>query len=236
MKWNWQLENWPNFAWDSDKLVVYEQSFTESAGIIIGSSQHISPKGKQNLFIDLMCTDALDSSQIEGEHLNRDSVQSSIKKELGLSTEAPRASMAERGIAKMMVNLYQTISSPLTHQVLFDWYQFLMGNSHHLEHIGQYRKHEEAIQIVSGPDYDRKIHCEAPPSTCVLDEMDQFIGWFERSAFTGSAPLPRLTRSGIAHLWFEIHLFEDGNGRIGRFANIALAAQQSTYLYIDFYY
>lgn len=284
MKWNWQLKDWPNFTWDSDKLVVFEQSFAENAGIIIGSSQHISQEGKQNLFIDLMCTDALDSSEIEGEHLNRDSVQASIQKELGLSTESPRASMAERGIAKMMVNIYQTISSPLTHQVLFEWHQFLMGNSHHLEHIGQYRKHEEAMQIVSGPDYDRKIHFEAPPSKCVSAEMDQFINWFERSSLTGPAPLPTLTRAGIAHLWFEsIHPFEDGNGRIGRaiaekalsqgfskpvmtvlakillkkrkeyyqqlglasktldltswliwFANIALEAQQSTYLYIDF--
>lgn len=284
MKWNWQLENWPNFTWDSDKLVAFEQSFTEGAGIIIGSSQHISQEGKQNLFIDLMCTDALDSSEIEGEHLNRDRVQSSIKKELGLSAEAPRASLAERGIAKMMVNLYQTISSPLTHQVLFEWHQFLMGNSHHLEDVGQYRSHEEAMQIVSGPDYDRKIHFEAPPSKCVPAEMEQFINWFERSSPAGSASLPTLTRAGIAHLWFEsIHPFEDGNGRIGRaiaekalsqgfskpvmtvlakillkkrkeyyqqlglasktldltswllwFANIALEAQQSTYMYIDF--
>ncbi|HFD2427822.1 TPA: Fic family protein, partial [Legionella pneumophila] len=217
MKWNWQLENWPNFTWDSDKLVAFEQSFTEGAGIIIGSSQHISQEGKQNLFIDLMCTDALDSSEIEGEHLNRNSVQSSIKKELGLSAEAPRASLAERGIAKMMVNLYQTISSPLTHQVLFEWHQFLMGNSHHLEDVGQYRSHEEAMQIVSGPDYDRKIHFEAPPSKCVPAEMEQFINWFERSSPAGSASLPTLTRAGIAHLWFEsIHPFEDGNGRIGR--------------------
>ncbi|HAT1976585.1 TPA: Fic family protein [Legionella pneumophila] len=284
MKWNWQLENWPNFTWDSDKLVAFERSFTEGAGIIIGSSQHISQEGKQNLFIDLMCTDALDSSEIEGEHLNRDSVQSSIKKELGLFAEAPRASLAERGIAKMMVNLYQTISSPLTHQVLFEWHQFLMGNSHHLENVGQYRSHEEAMQIVSGPDYDRKTYFEAPSSKCVPAEMEQFINWFERSSLAGSAPLPTLTRAGIAHLWFEsIHPFEDGNGRIGRaiaekalsqgfskpvmtvlakillkkrkeyyqqlglasktldltswllwFANIALEAQQSTYMYIDF--
>ena len=43
---------------------------TENAGIIIGSSQHIFQEGKQNLFIDLRCTDVLDSSEIEGEHLN----------------------------------------------------------------------------------------------------------------------------------------------------------------------
>ncbi len=284
MKWNWQLENWPNFTWESSKLAVLEQSFTENAGIIIGSSRHISHEGKQNLVIDLMCADALDSSEIEGEYLNRDSVQSSIKKELGLFTEAHRASRAEQGIAKMMVNLYQAISSPLTHQILFEWHQFLMGASQHLEHIGQYRKHKEAMQIVSGPDYDRKVHFEAPPSARVLAEMEQFIDWFERSSPVGAASLPALTRAGIAHLWFEsIHPFEDGNGRIGRaiaekalsqgfskpvmtvlskillkkrkeyyqqlglasktldltswliwFANIALEAQQSTYLYIDF--
>ena len=56
MKWNWQLENWPNFSWDPDKLVVFEQSFTESVGIIIGSSQHISQESKQNLFINLLIT------------------------------------------------------------------------------------------------------------------------------------------------------------------------------------
>ena len=33
----------------------------------------------------------------------------------------------------------------------------------------------------------------------------------------GEAPLPILTRAGIAHLYFvSIHPFEDGNGRIGR--------------------
>lgn len=217
MKWNWQLENWPKFTWDQDKLSAYEHSFIEGAGIIIGSSQHISREGNQSLLIELMCTDAIDSSEIEGEYLNRDSVQSSIQKELGLAIEAPKASLAERGIAKMMVNLYQTTSEPLTQQILFEWHQFLMGNSHHLENIGQYRSHKEAMTIVSGPDYARKIHFEAPPSKSVPAEMEKFIDWFELSSPTGSDPLPALTRAGIAHLWFEsIHPFEDGNGRIGR--------------------
>ncbi len=25
MKWNWQLEDWPNFTWDSDKKEYYQQ-------------------------------------------------------------------------------------------------------------------------------------------------------------------------------------------------------------------
>lgn len=217
MTWNWQLKNWPKFEWDPDKLIALEHAFIEGAGVIIGASQHITNDEKQSLVVELMSTDALDSSEIEGEYLNRASVQSSIQKELGLSTHPTKATRAELGIAKMMVNLYQTIPSPLSHSLLFDWHQLLMGANPYLEQIGQYRNHEEAMQIVSGPDYARKIHFEAPPSKFVLIEMEKFIDWFERSSPSGSTPLPSLTRAGIAHLWFEsIHPFEDGNGRIGR--------------------
>jgi Fic family protein len=51
----------------------------------------------------------------------------------------------------------------------------------------------------------------------VPDEMKRFVSWFNDTAPDGKHPLPALTRSGIAHLYFVcIHPFEDGNGRIGR--------------------
>jgi Fic family protein len=47
--------------------------------------------------------------------------------------------------------------------------------------------------------------------------MRGFLDWFNRTAPDGSEPLPPITRSGVAHLYFEtIHPFEDGNGRVGR--------------------
>ena len=47
--------------------------------------------------------------------------------------------------------------------------------------------------------------------------MRRFIAWFNRTAPTGTDPLPAITRAGTAHLYFEsIHPLEDGNGRIGR--------------------
>jgi Fic family protein len=73
------------------------------------------------------------------------------------------------------------------------------------------------MQVVSGPDYKRIVHFEAPPSAQMRDEMKRFIVWFNNSAPNGKAPLQPLTRAGIAHLYFVcIHPFEDGNGRIGR--------------------
>ena len=45
--------------------------------------------------------------------------------------------------------------------------------------------------------------------------MKRFIAWFNDTASDGKNPLPALTRTAIAHLYFVcIHPFEDGDGRI----------------------
>ncbi|KLV36035.1 hypothetical protein [Piscirickettsia salmonis] len=64
----------------------------------------------------------------------------------------------------MMVKLYQSIAEPLTETMLFDWHKMLMNGRRDLDDIDSYRSHAESMQIVSGPDYNRKIHYEAPPS------------------------------------------------------------------------
>lgn len=47
--------------------------------------------------------------------------------------------------------------------------------------------------------------------------MDAFMAWWKATSPGSKNPLPALTRTGIAHLYFVcIHPFEDGNGRIGR--------------------
>lgn len=217
MVWNWQLKNWPNFTWNKDKLEKYEHTFILKSGVVIGSSQHISSEDKQELLVQLLSTEAVDTSLIEGEYLDRASIQSSIKKALGLSVHAKKATRAEKGIAIMMVDLYRKVNEPLTHQTLCHWHKLLMGHEHRVEVIGAYRTHAEPMEIVSGPDYAKKIHFVAPPSTTVPDEMSRFIQWCKNTSPHGNDPLSPLTRAGIAHLWFEsIHPFEDGNGRIGR--------------------
>ena len=80
--------------------------------------------------------------------------------------------------------------------------------------IGQWRSHEEPMQIVSGAIGREIVHFEAPPSNTVSSEMNKFIAWFNVSQNSIKKPI---IRSAIAHLYFEsIHPFEDGNGRIGR--------------------
>lgn len=217
MTWNWQLRDWPEFVRDRQKLASREARFLEQAGLLIGTSRHISDEDRIELGISVMSLEAIDTSQIEGEALDRASVQSSIQRALGLKAARTSARPAESGIAEMMVDLLQTTSEPLSDEMLHRWHSKMLTGRTDLKRLGGYRQHEEPMQIISGASYVPKVHFEAPPSDAVPSEMAAFIAWFNQTAPAGEAPLLPIERAGLAHLWFEcIHPYEDGNGRIGR--------------------
>lgn len=117
----------------------------------------------------------------------------------------------------MSVDVYGTYALPLDDTTLFRWHAMLMAGSRHLETIGAYRTHSDAMQIVSGRLERPTLHFEAPSSKQVPTEMARFLAWFNETAPNGPSPLPALTRAALSHVWFEsIHPFEDGNGRLGR--------------------
>jgi Fic family protein len=226
MKWNWERSNWPVFSHASAAMEPLERQFLLRSGEFIGACKHISEADKDRLKIELISDEAVKTSEIEGELLNRESVQSSIIHQFGLGPDKPRILPAERGIAEMMVDLYRTFASPLTDRMLFRWHKMLLSESRDIKVIGGYRKHTDPMQVVSGPLHRRKIHFEAPPSDRVPGEMKAFDAWFNDTRPQGKKPLPALTRAGIAHLHFvSIHPFEDGNGRIGRAISEKVLAQ-----------
>jgi len=218
MQWNWQHPNWPNFSWRSSRLAKAEQRFLMGRGVLVGSIRHLDLADLERLTVESMCDEAITTSRIEGEILDRRSVQSSIRRALGLSVDTRRtATPAEEGIAEMMVDLVRRFDQPLREATLFDWHRMIMRGRDDVRQIGRYRAHAEPMQIVSGRVDAPKVHFEAPPSSRVATEMARFLGWFEQTSPGGATPLPALARAGIAHLHFEsIHPFEDGNGRIGR--------------------
>jgi Fic family protein len=217
MPWNWQQPDWPEFTYDRAALEPLERQFLLQSGEFFGACKHIGADDQETLKIELISDEAVKTSEIEGEILNRDSVQSSLRHQFGLGVERPGVKPAERGISKMMADLYCNFAAPLTDRTMFDWHGMLLGGGNSIGVVGGYRTHVEPMQVVSGPDYARTVHFEAPPSASVGDEMKRFIAWFNDAALNGKAPLPALTRAGIVHLYFVcIHPFEDGNGRIGR--------------------
>lgn len=213
MVWNWQRNDWPIFTWDASRLADREKQFLLGGGILLGAAQHLGKEQQDNLRVEIMSSEALTTSEVEGEILDRVSLQSSIRRRLGLAADNRRLEAREQGIAEMMVDVLQTFGTPLTEETLCSWQAMVTNGRRDLADIGQYRTHAEPMQIVS-PRADKHIvYFEAPPSAGVPPEMNRFLEWFNGTEKT----LPALTRAGIAHLYFEtIHPFEDGNGRVGR--------------------
>ena len=217
MTWNWQQSDWPDFSWDRERLSRAEDAFLIGGGVVLGALQHLDEPGRERVTIEAICAEAMSTSEIEGEMLDRESVQSSIRKEFGLQSDRPRSKPAEEGISGMLVDLYRSFAGPLSHETLFQWHAMMLAGRKDRQDVGRYRRSTEPMQVVSGPMYSPRVHFEAPPSPEIPERMGHFVEWFNRTAPGGPDPLPAVTRAGVAHLYFEsLHPFEDGNGRIGR--------------------
>ena len=219
MSYNWQLDNWPNFTYQSDVIGNPQLAFGIKTGKLSGVIAGLPKELQINTIIEFMVNEALKTSEIEGEFLSRQEVMSSIKKNLGIPEEQPKNIKDQRakGIAQLMVNIQKTYNNPLTEKMLFQWHTMLMKGNKKIK-SGQWRTHYAPMHVISGAIGKEIIHFEAPPSQAVPKEMSNFISWYNNTAPNGNKPIHNpLIRSALAHLYFEsIHPFEDGNGRIGR--------------------
>jgi Fic family protein len=162
----------------------------------------------------VLTDDALETSAIEGEILQRSSVRASIRKRLGLPINQDDSNRHTDGLVAMLMDARQSADLPLTEKKLFAWHAALFPTGYsglHKIRVGEYRGHEQ-MQIVSGPIEKEKIHYIAPPRNQIDCDMKLLLTFV--NDVTETDPL---IKAGIVHFWFiMIHPFDDGNGRIAR--------------------
>lgn len=217
---NWQQPDWPHFRYDITQSYEKLLSISEKMGLIGGKLAHLTKQLQHEAFVTLLVEEAVKTSEIEGEQINRVDVRSSIKNKLGLNPKLlPVHDKRARGIAELLLDARNTFQQSLTQTKLFDWHLMLMsGSTNPNLRVGHWRTDQEPMQIVSGYHNRRIVHYEAPPAHRVAPEMKQFIRWFNETAPGKARVIPFAPiRAALAHLYFEsIHPFDDGNGRIGR--------------------
>ena len=217
MTYNWQFPNWAEFTYNDSVIDSLTTIFALETGEIKGVIQSISSSVQEDTILQLMISEAIKSSEIEGEFFSRQDIMSSIKRHLGVSKNfAHVRDKKALGIGALMVEVRNSYQDRLTEKMIKSWHKILMNASPHIN-AGKYRTGTEPMQVISGAVGREIIHYEAPPSYNIPQEMKSFIKWYNNFKVEAGDIKNALIKTSICHLYFEsIHPFEDGNGRIGR--------------------
>ncbi|MCB1752169.1 MAG: Fic family protein [Gammaproteobacteria bacterium] len=219
MKWIWQQPDWPDFRYDKSALEDRELAFRINSERLAGSFYALPMASQEDATIDLMLSEAIKTSAIEGEDLDRASVRSSLLSLITSDALPDNADQKAAGAASLLVDVRKSWQISLSHDLLGKWQSMAVPEQRYTPILrGAYRNDPSPMQIVSGPYGHEKVHYEAPPAARVPDEMARFLDWYNQTSPSDrDKEIPGITRAGIAHLWFEVvHPFDDGNGRVGR--------------------
>jgi Fic family protein len=214
--WIWQRPQWPEFYWDSARLAQPLANARRAQGELIGMARLLDPDSDLHAQLEVLTSDGVATSAIEGERLDPNAVRSSLARRLGLPTAGlPTPSRSVEGLVDLLIDATKKLDKPLTVNMLGNWQASLFptGRSGLTKiRVGELRG-TAPMRIVSGPIDKQRIHYEAPPRRGLERELKRFLEWFNAPP----AEVDGLLRAGVAHAWFElIHPFEDGNGRVGR--------------------
>ncbi|MYJ95991.1 MAG: Fic family protein [Proteobacteria bacterium] len=212
--WAWEHPNWPKFVIDEGAFTGRIEAFHRTAERLFGNVEVLGDEGRTDTEIELMLSEAIATSAIEGENLDRDSVRSSLLAHFGkvVARTETTADMKAAGAASLIVDTRRKWDRPLTHELLGAWQTMAIPEARSsLVLRGAYRERE--VEIVGGYEGRHEVYYVAPPASRVTGEMERFLEWYNAYSIGMAGPI----RASIAHLWFErIHPFDDGNGRVGR--------------------
>lgn len=215
-KWIWERPEWPKFHWDAARLSPLLAATRKAQGELTGMSRLLDPDSDLQAQLEILTSEGVATSAIEGERFDANALRSSLARRLGLPTAGlPPAPRTVEGLADVLMDATQRLDNALTLKRLASWQAALFptGRSGLSKiRVGQLRG-ASPMRIVSGPTGRQRVHYEAPPLRGLEGELERFLDWFNAPPTS----LDGVLRAGLAHAWFElIHPFEDGNGRVGR--------------------
>ncbi len=213
----YQKSDWPNFVWDSDRLLKPLGEVRALQGKLLGHMESLGFELREEANLQTLTLEIIKSTEIEGEVLNPEQVRSSLAKRLGVDIKDSVYSQRNvDGVVDMMLDALQKYQQPLTRERLNDWHFSLFPTGRSGMYsilVGDIRDDSTGpMQVVSGALGKEKIHFQAPPAAVLEKQLKQFLDWLNHHE-----DIDPILKAGIAHLWYvTLHPYEDGNGRMTR--------------------
>ena len=161
--WIWQHPQWPNVSWQAEALAPLLRKITLAQGTLLGRARGSAPALQAEFSLDALLQNIVNSSAIEGESLNVESVRSSLARRLGLQEKATvPASDRGEGLARIMWDATTNLDAPLDKARLLQWHAWLFAGDAGILgrkiRIGAWRG-PEPMQVVSGRIDRPTVHC-----------------------------------------------------------------------------
>jgi len=235
----WQLPNWTDrLSWDSSRMLsrIGKTRLRQgtllgkaaSLGLDVGCDVRVSLLSRVR--VDILTDEAIATSAIESERLDRQSVQAAVERHLGIPSVGTQP--AERhvdGLVEMLIDATTAYSAPLSAERLQGWQAALFPSGFSGVKriaVGNWRRHRNPAVVVADSAGGAEVCYKAPPASEVAAEMERFLTWWKGNGveFDG------LIRAGLAHFWFSsVHPFDDGSGRVARaLTDMALAQDEAS--------
>jgi len=213
-KWIWQHKEYPAFKYNIEDFIPKLTQIAENVGRVKALISLLDEKEQDSIKIDLLTSEIVSTSAIEGEHLSRDSVRSSIGKKLdsNFNKGQDKSTYHTDALANILMDSTQN-REDLNLVRLHKWHISLLSHtpsSFTKIALGSFRKYDD-MQIVSGSIGKEKVHYLALPHKRISDDINSLLN------FINTSKENIYIKSAVAHLWFvTIHPYDDGNGRIAR--------------------
>lgn len=211
----WQRADWTAFRWDAGVLLPLLGECRKRQGKLLAEVTALGMAQATEAQAELLTEEAITTAAIEGETLARESVRSSVARQLGLPTAGLSTDRSADGLVSVLLDATTDAASALAVQRLHGWHAALFptGYSGFTKIRAGTWRGEGPLRIVSGAAGHEKVHFEAPAAKAVPREMRSFLSWFNAK----EPAMDGLIRAAVAHFRFvAIHPYEDGNGRLAR--------------------
>ncbi|SEH07358.1 DUF4172 domain-containing protein [Candidatus Venteria ishoeyi] len=119
--WIWQQTNWPDFSYQAALILPALENVVKSVAPLTLLATELDEKQRLTLESQVLLEEALATAKIEGEMLDRESVRSSIARQLGIGITQQASSKSAQAFVTVLLEAVRTATQTLTEKQLFQF-------------------------------------------------------------------------------------------------------------------